>query len=166
MPSNKAEYARKYYAANREMLAAKSKAYREANKERLKAERAVREKPRRDELLTQTRVRSKRYREANRDRFRNVQRASHLRRTYGLTPEQWGALFASQGHACACCRTTSPGSRLTWATDHDHATGVVRGILCHDCNHTLGKLGDNAAGVRAAADRYLAYLEHALKGES
>lgn len=41
--------------------------------------------------------------------------------------------------------------------DHDHVTGTVRGLLCNGCNHGIGKLGDNAEGVRRA----LAYLEAA-----
>ena len=41
--------------------------------------------------------------------------------------------------------------------DHCHTTGKFRGWLCFKCNSALGKLGDNAAGLRRA----LAYLERA-----
>jgi hypothetical protein len=39
--------------------------------------------------------------------------------------------------------------------DHDHATGVVRGMLCFPCNAAIGHLRDDPQVVRRAA----AYLE-------
>lgn len=75
-------------------------------------------------------------------------------RQFGLTRAQWGALFEQQGRSCACCRKDL-GDGFRAAVDHDHVTGLVRGILCFDCNTSIGKLGDNAAGLARA----LAYLE-------
>lgn len=54
---------------------------------------------------------------------------------YGITNEQWDALFESQNLSCAMC---AHSSSTNWHTDHDHLTGEIRGILCHACNITLG----------------------------
>lgn len=82
-----------------------------------------------------------------------VNRISTLKK-YNLTLEQWDSLFAKQGNACAICRTTySQGSG--WATDHNHETGKVRGILCSQCNSGIGMLKDDPMRCRAAAE----YLE-------
>lgn len=54
--------------------------------------------------------------------------------------------------ACAICGGTEPGRRL--AIDHDHDTGLVRGLLCRKCNGAIGLLGDSADRLEAA----LAYL--------
>jgi hypothetical protein len=73
----------------------------------------------------------------------------------GVVEDDVVRLFDSQGRRCGICRSEDPNSRHGWAVDHDHATGVVRGILCRRCNVGLGHLGDDAAGLRRA----LAYLD-------
>jgi hypothetical protein len=37
------------------------------------------------------------------------------------------------------------GGKLRLCVDHDHVTGVIRGILCHDCNAFEGQLKIQAA---------------------
>jgi hypothetical protein len=61
----------------------------------------------------------------------------HINKKYGLSQIQWRALLERQGFRCACCGGMEPGKR-GWHTDHDPATGVVRGILCRSCNMGLG----------------------------
>jgi hypothetical protein len=109
---------------------------------------------------------SKKWLAANRDNYRASQRVwareayrrnpakfkeRQRRDLYGITQEQWDALFAAQGYACAICRTTDPGHKLGWQTDHCHGSGRVRGILCFGCNNGLGRFGDDPERMRAAA---------------
>jgi len=59
--------------------------------------------------------------------------------------------------SCEVC-----GSEHMLAMDHDHGTGIFRGILCSACNRALGALGDDATSLR----RVLAYLERSDPGTS
>ena len=74
-----------------------------------------------------------------------------LGKRFGITPADYDSMLASQSGGCALCGVKTPGGR--WArfhVDHDHATGRVRGLLCHGCNVALGQLGDSAEGLLRA----------------
>lgn len=85
----------------------------------------------------------------------DIRRRSMLKRNYGLTPEDFDALLASQGGRCAICRSDDPGAKGMWHVDHCHDAGTVRGLLCSACNTGLGQFKDRPDVLRAAAD----YLE-------
>lgn len=53
----------------------------------------------------------------------------------GITDADYFALLKAQGGHCAICPSTPKTRRLH--VDHDHATGAVRGLLCHRCNRAL-----------------------------
>jgi hypothetical protein len=78
---------------------------------------------------------------------------------YGLTWEAYTGLHSSQGGACAICAepiTLEINDRLKSAhIDHDHESGVVRGLLCHYCNTGLGYMRDDEERL-ARAIGYLA----------
>lgn len=63
---------------------------------------------------------------------------------YNITEEQFIKLFESQNKCCAICLIDTPYmGKQSWCVDHDHDTGLVRGILCHKCNVMLGNANDN-----------------------
>lgn len=75
---------------------------------------------------------------------------------YGLTPEQVEKMLTDQNFSCKICERSfdeKGGTRLV--VDHCHDTNKVRGIICHDCNVGIARLGDTAEGLRKA----LRYLE-------
>lgn len=78
-----------------------------------------------------------------------------------ITEEQCIGLFNSQGGRCAICR-----KNLTWPSkdahvDHNHLTGMIRGILCSMCNRGIGNFKDNPEYLRTGAD----YLEKATRAQ-
>lgn len=70
-------------------------------------------------------------------------------RTYGISADEFDALLEKQGGVCAICAGPNPKH-----LDHDHVTGAIRGILCVNGNHGLGKFLDDP-GLLERAVTYL-----------
>lgn len=82
-------------------------------------------------------------------------RERRVQQVYGLAPGEYGKLYLFQGQVCAICRRATGGTRAL-SVDHDHKTGLVRGLLCRPCNNLLGHLRDDIG----AAQRIVRYLAH------
>lgn len=79
-------------------------------------------------------------------------RAGHLRRTYGITVAQYELLLELQGGVCAICKKPPKTRRLE--VDHDHKSGLIRGLLCWFCNKkVIGRATE--PDVFEAAAKYL-----------
>ena len=63
---------------------------------------------------------------------------------YGVTPQQWAVMKLT---GCEICGIKE--GKL--CIDHDHVTGVIRGVLCHSCNSSIGHFRDNPELLRKAA---------------
>jgi hypothetical protein len=104
-------------------------------------------------------LRYRQYREDNRERINaqarerhnedpEKQRSATLKHKYKITAEDFNRLFEAQGNACAICYRKPRKNERRFHVDHDHKCcpgaitcgECVRGILCRDCNITLGLL--------------------------
>lgn len=73
-------------------------------------------------------------------------RWQRILRVYGLTKEDYDSL--NTGSCPVCVREFNDDVRPV--VDHDHKTGVVRGILCFYCNHrVVGRHRDGMVLLRA-----------------
>ena len=70
-----------------------------------------------------------------------------LKKTYGISLEDYKTLLFKQNNCCAICTKNEKEFKIKLAVDHDHETGKVRGLLCRFCNQALGALGDNLEGI-------------------
>ncbi len=82
-------------------------------------------------------------------------RKTKLKVKFGMTLEQYEALYKKQTGRCAICGRNRSEFKTALSVDHDHTTGKVRGLLCHDCNTGLGKFGDSVFTLNLAADYLL-----------
>lgn len=69
---------------------------------------------------------------ANKEYHKNYRLSSK----YGLTLEQFNNMYKEQNGQCAICSTAVPDNKI--CVDHNHNTGRVRHLLCHNCNVILG----------------------------
>lgn len=87
-----------------------------------------------------------------------VQREWNLRKNYGIGLADYEALLLFQGGRCATCPATLADSTTrNLHVDHDHVTGLIRGLLCSHCNRALGNVKDDA-------DRLLRLAGYLLRG--
>lgn len=93
----------------------------------------------------------------------NVRRRHALWSMYRLTVAQYDAMYEQQGGRCAICGVPKdswePGVGVAGrdrflVVDHCHVNGHVRGLLCGNCNHGIGKFKENPENLLAA----IAYL--------
>lgn len=66
-----------------------------------------------------------------------------LRHKFGITLEQYRVMFDNQQGCCKTCHRPQSEFKRAFAVDHNHKTGKIRGLLCSNCNTTLGKCKDN-----------------------
>lgn len=91
----------------------------------------------------------------NREKWNAQRHKKNSMRTFGLTEAEYDYLYADP--VCAGCgRKSSDGNRLV--LDHNHETGKVRGLLCHDCNRTIATAHDDPDILRGLAT----YLEETV----
>ena len=98
-------------------------------------------------------------------RFPTYEDDRALRRKYGLTLEQFKAMETEQNGVCAIC--FRPEKLQDWrngrvrrlAVDHSHTTGENRGLLCYDCNVSLGRMGESVERLEAMI-RYIKKHAH------
>jgi hypothetical protein len=97
------------------------------------------------------------WRADNREKLLAAIRRSNLKQKFGITVEQYDAMYAAQNGLCALCR--QPETTFHWrgkiqrlALDHCHKTNTNRGLLCAHCNHALERIeNDPDWGVKARA---------------
>lgn len=119
-----------YYAKNKETIKKKNAEWREKNRDRRLTKAREYHWKNREKLLPLKREYSKRTKE---------KRAAYLRMIkYGLTDSLYDEMLTIQNGVCASCKINP-----AIVVDHDHSTGKVRGILCSQCNTSLGLLKED-----------------------
>lgn len=83
-------------------------------------------------------------------RVHRTDRDQYLRTKYKLTAAEVDQLIEKQHGCCLTCGQ-SFGPDLQPCVDHCHTTGVVRGILCRNCNSILGLAGEDPVRLEALA---------------
>ncbi len=142
MDSQKTQYAREYFRkryADPEFRARRAEYYRRY----LAANRDKRNAAKREKYATDAEYRAKMIAFNIKNNRRNT-----LRRKYGISLAEFDRLLAEQDGACAICGRTSDE---TLCVDHCHQTHKIRGLLCRRCNAGLGCYDDDSEFMSKAA---------------
>lgn len=97
--------------------------------------------------------------EAKRKHSDTVLRSKMLRQ-YGMVAEDYTLLVELQKDTCFLCGADHHGRNERyryWNIDHSHATGRVRGLLCHTCNIAVGHF--EKLCERVDVNEVLSYLQ-------
>jgi hypothetical protein len=92
--------------------------------------------------LCKERSRKQRMTFGHKEHIEPIKRKSLLKKRYGITQDDYLKILEKQDFKCAVCKTEKPGTSKSnyFDVDHNHETGSVRGLLCRNCNVTLGVL--------------------------
>lgn len=101
------------------------------------------------------RIRSAKWRKDNPEKLREGYRRQGLKKSHGITIEEYDSMSEGQDNRCAICHTDIPGGRGRFHVDHNHTTRRIRGLLCSNCNLGIGHLQDSEIILESA----LAYLK-------
>jgi len=143
---------KKSYDINREKRIENATKWKQSNREHVNAwERADRAKD-----PEKYRKRERFYKKQN---WRKLSVHESLRKL-GLTNAQFKEMNLAQNNKCAIChkeetRIGRGGEICRLCIDHDHETGKIRALLCHDCNTGIGKFQDDIILMKKA----ITYLE-------
>ncbi len=99
-----------------------------------------------------TNIRSKKFRANNLAASKRWVRKSKLKLKFGISPEAAEKLIdATINGVCEiCAKHEYHNNKQALSIDHDHATGKIRGVLCHRCNLFVGFCNEDIALLEAA----------------
>lgn len=97
-----------------------------------------------------------------RERKRNslnplAKKDAELRRLYGISVEDYLQMLKNQNGVCKICHQECK-TKYSLSVDHNHKTGVVRGLLCNRCNRVLGMM-EESVELFASAIKYIENME-------
>lgn len=136
-----------HYAKNREKAIKDAATWKKENRKRV------------IELVQKDRINNpekyKKWRDEYYERNKKDINTRAICRYHGLDIQSYEAMIKAQDNKCAVCGKTETrkfrGKDMRLCVDHDHVTGKIRGLLCHDCNTGLGKFLDSPDLLTKAA---------------
>lgn len=70
-------------------------------------------------------------------------RINRYKNLYNITVDEYEKILSFQNNKCAICGRPAKSNQNRLAVDHDHKTGLIRGLLCWSCNKAIGCFKDN-----------------------
>jgi hypothetical protein len=86
---------------------------------------------------------------------RECENNTTLKRVYKLSDDEFNQIVEKRrNNICEICNCENESNKNLFV-DHNHSTGRIRGVICHNCNVAIGHLRDDVDLAR----RIIIYLE-------
>jgi hypothetical protein len=136
-------YFHEHYTANRETIARRRALCRATHKAEARERAQKYYRGNKEKCQTQ----NKQYQLSHKEEVAHNGRKHSLAKHYGITLEDYDRILIEQKGKCRMCgnpetRKWPSGRVQRLSVDHDHVSGVIRGLLCHICNLKLGIIED------------------------
>lgn len=109
--------------------------------------------------LYNSRTQRREYDRERRVKVPEMYRNGDLKKNFGIGIVEYAKMLDEQNGVCAICKHPETairhGKLKMLAVGHCHSSGANRELLCQDCNLAIGRMKDDPARLRVAAD----YLE-------
>jgi hypothetical protein len=126
------------------------RAWKKANRAKVNAQARAKRARMTDEQREAQKLYQREYMAKNKHKYNTPERTkdSRLKHSYGISAADYDQMFENQRGLCGIClkpetRKTKGGHISPLSVDHNHATGNVRALLCHNCNSALGQLKED-----------------------
>lgn len=151
LSSKKRQKNREYYLKNKDLILKRSSEYRKNNFKELSRKRKIyyqentehrKDTCKKSYLKHKDEILEKSKRRYTEQGGKELYYIYHLKRQFNLTFKEYNDLAATQNHCCAICGINKKDLDKRLAVDHCHKTGLIRGLLCCNCNRFIGLIGD------------------------
>lgn len=138
--------AKEYRKANSSLLVSKQTTYYEKNKDAVKRYQREYYKTNSNHIKAQ----SKEYHRSHIDKDKEYDR--QIKHLYNITVLDVQLLMISQHGCCDICKKPFQynNDKKEYHIDHNHTTNKVRGLLCTNCNTSIGLLQENPVFIESA----------------
>lgn len=140
---DRTQYLKDYYLKNKDKIKERNSVNYKIKKEKI-SERT-------SKYYSDNKDKYKSYRILNKEKsdlyYKNYYHSVKINRNYlnkyKISLEDYNDLFNKQNGSCAGCKRHQSEFSKRFAIDHCHKTNKIRGLLCMQCNLTLGMINDN-----------------------
>jgi hypothetical protein len=98
-----------------------------------------------------------RFKKPRKKRTYDQNRNEQLKKKFGISSSDFDIMLSNQGNGCAICGDENPlpsrgHGTSGFVVDHCHETGIIRAILCGNCNKAIGFMRDDPTTAGKAAE--------------
>ena len=179
---DKKAYKKTWYIANKTRILLERKTYQIANKNKIKEYNKIWRETNKDKIIIDKEKWYKTWKELNPEKSKELskiwrinnpekskesckkwsknnpdkKRNNYLKTKYCITLDEYNNMFIEQEGNCKTCGSHQTELKTRLCVDHNHTNGEIRGLLCDNCNKSIGLLKEDIKTLENII-KYLSY---------